>query len=118
MSTLNSRAVRSVTAHTANFTLTSADNGSAHTNTGASGAITCSLPAATVGLYFYFSVGAAQELRLDPSGTETISLLSNGVPGAAGKYLTADAVGETVKLECFVAGNWTTSGNGSWLAES
>lgn len=118
MSTLNGRGTGSVAAHTASFTLTANDNGSGHTNTGATGTITCSLPVATVGLFFKFSVGAAFELRLDPSGTETISLLSDGVPGAAGKYLTANAIGETVILECFVAGNWTTQGNGTWTAES
>lgn len=117
MSTLNGRGVGSVTAHTADFTLTATDNGTGHTNTGASGAIVAALPVATVGLRFSFSVGAAQELRINPSGTETISLPSDGIPGAAGKYLTANAIGETVMLECFIAGNWTTRGNGTWTAE-
>ena len=118
MSTLNGRAVMGVEAHTANDTLTTTENGTAHTNTGASGTITLALPAATVGLRFVFGVGAAQQLRIDPNGSETISLPSTGVPGAAGKYLVADAIGETVELLCLVAGNWNVIGyTGTWTAE-
>ena len=106
-------------AHTSGDTLTAAESGSTHTNTGASGAITIVLPAATVGQWYCFHVGAAQELRLDPNGSETISLPSTGVQGAAGKYLVADAVGEWVKLKCVIAGTWTAEGYaGTWTAES
>lgn len=109
---------RPVEAHAAGDTLTAAETGSVHTNTGASGTITLVLPPATVGLEFFFGVGAAQALRLDPDGTETISLPSTGVPGAAGKYLWADAVGESVHLLCTVAGSWTVMGyTGTWTAE-
>lgn len=119
MSTLNGRNAWSVTAHTADFTLTANDLGSVHTNTGASGAVTGALPVATPGLWFVFSVEAAQELRIDPNGTETISLPSSGVPGAAGKYLTANAIGETVELYCAVAGSWRVRGyTGTWTAEA
>lgn len=118
MSTLNGRAVLGVEAHTADDTLLTTENATLHTNTGASAAITLVLPAATVGLQFRFAVGAAYELRIDPAGTETISLPSSGVPGAAGKYLTADAVGETVHLVCAVAGNWNCFGyTGTWTAQ-
>jgi len=111
-------AARTLEAHTAGDTLTAAETGSVHTNTGAAGTITLILPAATVGLEFYFYVGAAQELRLDPNGTETISLPSTGVAGAAGKYLSADAVGETVHLLCGKAGTWSVMGyTGTWTAE-
>jgi hypothetical protein len=119
MSTLNGRALLSVEAHTAGDTLTATESGSAHTNTGASGAVTLVLPAATAGLRFIFYVNAAQELRIDPNGTETISLPSTGVPGAAGKYLTANAVGESVELACMVAGSWAVLGyTGTWTAEA
>lgn len=112
-------APRTVEAHTAGDTLTAAETGSVHTNTGASGAITIALPAATVGLEFIFYVGAAQELRIDPNGTETISLPSTGVAGAAGKYLVADAIGETVWLVCAKAGTWSVYGfTGTWTAEA
>jgi hypothetical protein len=108
-----------VEAHTAGDTLTALESGSVHTNTGAAGTITIVLPPATVGLEFEFGLGAAQQLRIDPDGTETISLPSTGVPGAAGKYLVADAIGETVHLKCVVAGNWAVMGyTGTWTAEA
>jgi hypothetical protein len=64
-------------------------------------------------------VRAAQELRLDPNGTETIALPSSGVQGAAGKYLTADAVGENVELICLTTGTWDAVGHtGTWTAQA
>lgn len=105
--------------HTASDTLTVGETGSVHTTVGAGGAVTFTLPAAVVGLEYYFYVGAAQELRIDPDGTETISLPSSGVPGAAGKYLTATIAGETVHLMCCVAGTWACMGyTGTWTAEA
>lgn len=88
-------------------------------NAGASGAATFTLPAAVVGMRVAGVVEAAQELRLDPNGTETIALPSSGVQGAAGKYLTADAVGEKVELICLTTGTWdVVSYSGTWTAES
>jgi len=110
--------LKGVEAHTAGDTLTAAESGSMHTNTGAGDAIALVLPAATVGLEFFFQVGAAQELQIDPDGTETISLPSTGVAGAAGKYLVADAIGETVHLICAIAGTWGCFGyTGTWTAQ-
>jgi hypothetical protein len=110
---------KSVEAHTADDTLTAAESGTVHTTVGASGTVTFTLPAATVGLEYFFRVGAAQELRIDPDGTETIALPSTGVQGAAGKYLTANADGETVHILCDNAGEWSCYGyTGTWTAES
>jgi hypothetical protein len=104
---------------TADYTLTVADSGSTVSTTGASGTVVLSLPAAVPGLRYTGRVGAAQELRFDPNGSETISLPSTGVPGAAGKYLTANAIGETVELVCVVAGTWSVLGyTGTWTAEA
>lgn len=117
--TLNGRGPIEFTAKTANYAVSANDSGSGFTNLGASGAIVFSLPAAVVGLHYYFSVEVAQELRIDPNGSETISLPSTGVPGAAGKYLTADAIGETVHLVCAKAGSWRAMGShGTWTAEA
>jgi hypothetical protein len=117
MSTLNGRALRGVEVKTANYTVVAnTDNGKTFTNEGAAGAITFALPAATVGQWYRFVVKAAQELRIDPNGTETISLAS-GVQQAAGAYITANAVGERISIECVKAGEWeTTEDVGTWTA--
>ena len=108
-----------VSTKTSAYTVLEADSGRTFSTAGASGAVTFSMPAAVPGLRYRFRVGAAQELRIDPNGTETISLPSTGVPGAAGKYLTADAAGETVAIECVVAGTWSVFGyTGTWTAEA
>jgi hypothetical protein len=88
--------------------LTAADlyAGKTFTNAGASGAVEYDLPAATPGMRARFQVCVAQELRVDPNLNETIALPSTGVQGAAGKYLTANAVGEFVDLVCRTAGQW------------
>jgi hypothetical protein len=115
--TLSGRGLVEFQAKTANYTVLAEENGTGFTNTGASGAITFALPAATAGLHYYFAVAAAQELRIDPNGTETISLPSDGVPGAAGAYLTANAIGETVHLMCATTGSWRVMGyTGTWTA--
>ena len=88
-------------------------------NAGATGAATFALPAALPGMQVTAIVEAAQQLRLDPNGTETIALPSSGVQGAAGKYLVADAVGENVSLVCLTAGTWEASNfTGTWTAEA
>jgi hypothetical protein len=117
--TLNGRQIRAVEAKTAAYTVVAnTDNGKTFTNQGASGAITFSLPAATVGQWYCFVVKAAQELRIDPNGTETIAL-DTGVQQAAGKYITANADGERITVECVKAGEWNTSDPiGTWTAES
>jgi len=87
-------------------------------NLGASAAATFALPAALPGMRVTAIVEVAQELRLDPKGTETIALPSTGVQGAAGKYLTADAVAERVQLVCLTAGTWDVAAHlGTWAAE-
>lgn len=109
-----------VVPRTTNLTLTDGDSDKIYTTTGASGTVVFTLPASTAsGVRFLFYVGAAQELRIDPNGSETIALPSTGVQGAAGKYLTADAVGEWVEVRSLVAGGWAVTGfAGTWTAES
>ena len=88
------------------------------TNEGATGAATFVLSAAAVGVELTFMVMTAQELRIDPNGTQTIALPSTGAQGGAGKYLTADAVGEWVKLVCVKTGQWQVEGYfGTWAHE-
>lgn len=83
------------------------------------GAVEFDLPAATVGLNYEFHVGAAAACTIDPNGTETVALPSTGAQSAAGKHITANAVGEMVRIECFVAGDWNvTQYIGTWTAEA
>lgn len=106
-----------VATKTADYTVLASDSGKTFSTAGASGAVTFAMPAAVPGLKYRFYVGAAQELRIDPNGTETASLPSTGVPGAAGAYLTANAAGESVDVECVVAGTWAVFGyTGTWTA--
>lgn len=117
--TLSGRGPIEFQAKTAAYTVKDTENGTGFTNVGAAGAVTLTLPAAVPGLHYYFRVSVAQELRVDPNGAETISLPSTGVPGAAGKYLSADAIGESVHLVCAVAGSWSVFGHtGTWTAEA
>lgn len=100
-------------------TLTRAENGAVCTNEGAGGAVTYALPPAVKGLSYVFCVLAAQELRIDPNGSETIALPSTGAQSAAGKYISADAIGEWVAVRCVKTGEWQTTGFlGTWTAES
>jgi hypothetical protein len=92
--TVHGQYIATVEAKTANYTVVKeTDNGKFFTNDGASGAIAFALPAATPGQRYTFVVKAAQELRIDPNGSETIAL-PTGVQQAAGKYIGADAIGE------------------------
>lgn len=113
-----SRTRTKVSATGGSITAEQARNGNVSVfNTGASAASTWALPAAKKGMKFRAFVMAAQELRLDPNGTETISL-ANGVQQAAGKYVAADAVGEYATFESFADGTWKlTDFNGTWTVE-
>jgi hypothetical protein len=116
--TVNGAGSFPVEVKTAAYTIVAGqDQNKIFTNTGASGEVTLSLPAATVGQKYCFYVNAAQEIRIDPNGTETIGLPSSGVQQAAGAYLTANAVGEYLEIECIIAGTWTPKTySGTWTA--
>jgi len=112
---LNFAAGREIEAHTGNDTLTIAESDSIHTNLGASGVVTLTLPAsAPAGTEFTFAVQAAQELRVDP-GSATIRDDSGQT---ADKYKSADAIGECITLVADSNGDWmTTAKNGTWTEE-
>ena len=87
-------------------------------NTPSGSAAVFNLPAALVGMEFYFYVLAAFALRINPDGTETIGLPSSGAQQAGGKYIEADAVGEYVHIACVKAGQWETLDyRGTWTVE-
>jgi len=98
-----------IKAHTSDDTLTLSESGSVHSNLGATGAVTLTLPAsATAGTLFTFSVQAAQELKIDP-GTATIRDDSGQV---ADKYKSADAIGECITVVADSNGDWVSMGYG------
>ena len=116
--TLNGAALLRCEHHTASDTLTRAENGSIHTNKGAGGTIALTLPAAVVGMHFYFAVLAAQILQIEPAAGEVISLPSDGIPEAADDYIAANALRETVHLMCVETGAWAVMGyTGTWTGQ-
>jgi len=105
-----------VEAHTADDTLKENESGGVHSNLGATGTVTLTLPAsASKGVHYYFAVQAAQELRIDP-GTATIRDDSGQT---ADKYKVADAIGEAIHLVADSNGDWVTIGKtGTWTEEA
>jgi hypothetical protein len=106
---------RIIEAHTANGTLTTAESGSVHTNLGATGVVTLTLPSAVVeGTEFTFAVQAAYELRVAP-GTAAIRDDSGQT---AGKYKSASVIGASLTLVADSNGDWATAAkNGTWTQE-
>lgn len=119
---LKTRELISPTVVTKAKTLTTAEAtyGVIVANVNATATVTFVLPPAVPGMRVMAVVKAAFELRIDPFGTQTISLPSTGVQGAAGKFITADALSESVELFCIVAGTWDSFGatDGIWAAEA
>jgi len=104
-----------VEAHTAGDTLTEAESGSVHTNLGATGAVTLTLPAsAEAGTEFTFAVQAAYELRVDPGA----ATLRDNSGQTADKYKSADAIGECLKVIADANGDWSViAKHGTWTEE-
>ena len=107
---------KTIEAHTSDDTLTVAESDSAHTNLGATGTVTLTLPAsAPAGAAFTFAVQAAQELRIDP-GTAAIRDDSGQT---ADKYKSANGIGECLSLVADANGDWVTAAkNGTWTEEA
>jgi len=107
---------KQIVAHAGDDTLTAAESGCVHTNFGATGAVTITLPAsAPAGTVFNFAVQAAQELRIAP-GSATIRDDSGQT---AGKYKAADAIGECLTVVADANGDWATiAKNGTWTEEA
>ena len=107
---------KSIEAHTASDVLAAAESGSVHTNLGAAGTMTLTLPsAAPQGTVFTFAVQSAYELRVTP-GTAAIRDDSGQT---AGKYKSAAAIGASLTLAADANGDWATiAKNGTWTQES
>ena len=107
---------KTIESHTVDDTLTVEESGSVHTNLGAGGTVTLTLPAsAPAGTEFTFAVQAVQELRVDP-GTAAIRDDSGTT---ADKYKTANAIGECLQLIADSNGDWETiAKHGTWTEEA
>lgn len=98
---------------TANYTLLTTDVGSWVNNSGASGAVTNTLPAATLGYQFGLTVIAAQICTFKAVGSDTIRNAGSVSTAAGG--ITANTVGSHIHIYCPVAGQWIAdSVIGSW----
>lgn len=106
---------KKIEAHTTDDTLAVAESGSVHTNRGAAGTATLTLPAsAPAGTVFSFAVQAAQQLRVEP-GTATIRDDSGQT---AGKYKYASAIGACLTVVADSNGDWATIAKyGTWTQE-
>lgn len=103
-----------IEAHTSDDTLTEAESGSVHSNRGATGIVTITLPAAaSAGTVFTFCVQEAQQFRVDP-GTATIRDTSGQT---ADKYKWADAVGECITLIADSNSDWAVTSKGGFWSE-
>ena len=104
-----------IESHTSDDTLTEEESGSYHSNLGASGTVTLTLPAsATAGTVFTFACQAAQELRVDPAAAAIRD--NNGQ--TADKYKYTSTIGACISLVADENGDWVTVGkNGTWMEE-
>lgn len=107
---------KTIEAHASDDTLTVSESGSIHSNLGATGTVTLTLPmSALAGTVFSFAVQTAQEIRIDP-GTATIRDDSGQT---ADKYKAANAIGESLTLVADSNGDWVTiAKNGTWTEEA
>lgn len=107
---------KDIAAHTSDDSLSEAESGGVHTNLGATGVVTLTLPeSAAAGTVFSFAVQSANELRIEP-GSAAIRDTSGQ---AAGKYKSADAIGESITLAADSNGDWVTvAKNGDWTEEA
>ena len=85
---------------------------------GVTAEVIITLPSAKVGAWYKFIVGSAQNLTILPGlTTDTIALPSTGAQGTANISIEANAIGESVELECFVEGDWNCNNYiGTWIA--
>lgn len=84
------------------------------TNSGAGAAVQFNLPPAKAGMAFTFVGLAAQNIVIDPNGTETISLA--GTAQSAGTAITGTGAQNLVcSIVCLVDGAWKdVSQRGTW----
>jgi len=105
-----------IEAHTSDDALEVCESGSVHTNLGASGTATLTLPAsAPEGTIFTFAVQAVQELRIEPGA----AAIRDGCGQTPGKYKACSGIGSCLAVVADENGDWaTTSKSGTWTEEA
>ncbi len=109
---------------TGNYTLVApADCETIFTNKGAAGLTVFSVSAAKRGHRYICYVDAAQELRVDPNGSELFVTVSNTdssnqTAQAAGKYLSSSTPRSWLVLTCMKDGELTARRFGTWAVEA
>lgn len=101
-----------VEAHTANDTLTVAESGSLHTNEGAAGDITLTLPAAAAGLHFYFQVVTGTvNLQIAPGAGDSVRVVAT----SGSTNARSSTKGHCVHFVAVNANEWVAqSFTGTW----
>jgi hypothetical protein len=98
---------------TSNITLTNAQSGNLYTNSGATGMVTFTLPAAAAGTRFSFACVDTDGVTVQAVGSDVIYLGTN-VSSAAGT-LSSTTVASTIELVALSGGRWVAFGpTGSW----
>jgi hypothetical protein len=105
-----------IEAHTASDELQACESGSVHTNRGATGVVTLTLPAAPpAGTQFTFSVQNACELRIDPG----VAAIRDDCGQTADKYKSAGSIGAALTLIADANGDWATiAKHGTWTEQA
>ena len=104
-----------VEAHTASDQLEHSEAGSIHTNLGAAGAVTISLPTAVLaGSRFTISVQTPEQVNVDPGNAAIIDV--DGFTNGKDKYCSS--VGSFMTVVSDSNGNWIVTGkSGVWTEE-
>ena len=98
---------RPVTAKTANYTVTAAESGTLFTTTGATGAVTFTLPAKVAGLHYWFYNTVDQDLIVAPDAVDTMVAFNDA---------EADSVATSTAGEQFGGAFYVVCDGTKWLA--
>ena len=89
---------------TASYTVLPSDNGTRFTNTGASGAVTFTLPKLAPGYVFEFLVAANQNVTITSNEGSNIMTSNNASASSLAFSSAGDLIGGFVRLETNIAG--------------
>lgn len=104
-----------VEAFTGDDTLTAAESGKVCTNTGTSGAVILTLPAATgSGVWFYIMVTVAQTITLEPADADDVITVNASTSTANTGTVSANTVGRTLLIVDAEANRWVGLPAGAW----